>query len=331
MSYSLSHYLRNFPIRYYLAGGLISRDEPRVLFFLSADAASVLLVRRGRCIAYENNIDEVVDHPPIPGIGATPSSVARAFTAKLFARNRVHGSPRMILVPDFGAEDLYCNVHSARNLRDYSIEELLDSLHEEPRQVIGAWDDAREFCWSVLGANLQEVSGRIDRQHSRLMIIGIPRQYCDECELWTEAQQGSLLGIIPVPVACLRWFIETIPLEGRLGFVVLALAQAIVVAAVQDQAITLIRQYESDFEFVEKELTTIAAELGSNQPPYICVWSAGDSPAHLATRLRGLVLDQEALEKIHGSSILIRHPSRTRQLVRDPKAYLLMWLESQMI
>jgi len=331
MSYSLGHYLRNFPIRYYLAGGLISRDEPGVLFFLSTEAASVLVVRRRRPIAYENKIDEVVDHPPIPGVGATLSSVARAFTAKLLARNRLHGSPRIILVPDFGTEDLYCNIHNAENLRDYSIEELLASLHEEPRQVIGAWDDPREFRWSVLGANLQEVSGRIDRQHTRLMIVGIPRQYCDECESWTEAQQGSLLGIVPAPVACLRWFIETFPLEGRIGFVVLALAQVIVVAAIQDQAITLIRQYENDFDFVEKELSAIAAQLGSDQPPYICVWSAGDSPIRLATRLRGLALDEEALQKTCGSPVLVRHPNRTRQEVRDAKAYLLMWLESKMV
>src|SRR4051812_49247684 len=149
MHYSLAHYLRNVPARYYMSGGLVSREEPEVLFFLSLDAASVLVVRRRRAVAYEDKIDEIADHPPIPGAGGALSAVSKAFTAKLFARNRLHGSPKIILVPDFGPEDLYCNIHNTKNLRDYSIEGLLESLHEEPRQVIGVWDDTREFRWSV--------------------------------------------------------------------------------------------------------------------------------------------------------------------------------------
>jgi hypothetical protein len=331
MNYSLVHYFRNFPLRYYVSSGLVSRDEPGVLFFLSSDVASVLVVRRHRAVAYEDKIGEIADHPPIPAAPAAPSSIGKAFTAKLFARNRIRGLPKITLVPNFGVEDLYCNIHNTKNLRDYSIEGLLESLHEEPRQVIGVWDDTREFRWSVLGADLQEVSGRIDRQHSRLMILGIPREYCEESEAWTENQQGSLLGIIPAPVACLRWFIEKIPLGQRTGFLVLVLKQAIVVAAIQNQAVTLIRQYENDVDFVEKELAAIAEELDSNQPPYICVWSAAESPKILASCLHGIALDEDALKKIHGSEMAIRNANGTRQEITDARAHLLMWLEGKII
>lgn len=331
MNYSLAHYLRNFPLRYYMSGGLVSQEEPTLLFFLSADAASVLVVRRRRAVAYEDKIGEIADHPPIPAAPNAPSSIAKAFTAKLFARNRLRGLPKIALVPDFAVEDLYCNIHNTKNLRDYSVEGLLESLHEEPRQVIGVWDDPREFRWSVLSADLQEVSGRIERLHSGLMILGIPREYCEVCQSWTEAQKGSLIGIIPVPIACLRWFIEKIPLGQRTGFLVLVLRQTIVVAAVQNQAVTLIRQYESDVDFVEKELTAIAAELDTNQQPYICVWTADDSPKTPASRLHALALDEEALEKIHGSEMVIRSANGVRQELRDARAYLLMWLESKII
>jgi hypothetical protein len=330
MNYLLLHYLRNFPLRYYVAGGLVSRDEPSVLFFLSADAASVLVVRRRRAVAYEDKIGEIADHPPIPVGPIASSPNTKAFTAKLFARNRLNGLPKIVLVPDFGAEDLYCNIHNVKNLRDYSVEGLLESLHEEPRQVIGAWDDTREFRWSVLGADLRPLSGRIDPQHGRLMILGIPREYCDESEAWAEAQRGSLLGIIPAPIAGLRWFIEKIPLGQRIGFLVLLLEQAIVVAGVQNQALTLIRQYENDIDFVEKELATIAAELGTNEQPYICVWSAAESPKVLASRFHGLALDEEALEKIHGSELVIRNANGTQEIT-DARAFLLMWLESKII
>ncbi|HEX3444365.1 MAG TPA: hypothetical protein VHS80_06575 [Chthoniobacterales bacterium] len=331
MNYSLGHYLRNFPLRYYMSGGLASGEAPDVFFYLSADAASVLVVRRRRAIAYEDKIGEVAGHPPLPGAPRAPSAISRAFTAKLFGRNRLHGSPKITLVPDFSVEDLYCNIHNTKNLRDYSTDGLLESLHEEPRQVIGVWDDTREFRWSVLSADLQEVSGRIDREHRSLMILGIPREYCEECESWAEAQKGSLLGIIPAPVACLRWFIEKIPLGQRTRFLVLILNQAIIVAAVQDQSVTLIRQYENDIDFVEKELTALAAELDTDQQPYICVWSAVESPKLPAFRLHGLALDAEALEKIHGSEMTIRSANGTRQELKDARAHVLMWLESKMI
>ena len=331
MNYPLVHYLRNFPLRYYVSGGLIARDEPSLLFFLSADATSVLVVRRGRAVAYEDKIGEMADHPPIP-VGPGASSItAKTFMVKLFARYRLHGSPKIVLVPDFGAEDFYCNIHNVKNLRDYSVEGLLESLHEEPRQVIGVWDDTREFRWSILGADLQPVSGRIDRQHSRLMVLGIPQEYCADSEAWVEAQHGSLLGIVPAPIACLRWFLERIPLGQRIGFLVLLLNHVIVIAAVQNQTVTLIRQYENDIDFVEKELATIASELGANERPYICVWSASQSPKLWASRFRGLALDDEALEKIHGSELIIRNGDGTHQEIADPRAFLLMWLESEII
>jgi hypothetical protein len=331
MNYSLVHYLRNFPLRYYLAGGLLSRDEPGVLFFLASDSASVLVVRRHRSVAYEDKIGEIADHPPIPGVPGESAPIAKTFITKLFARNRLHGSPRIVLVPDLGAEDLYCNIHNTKNLRDHSVESLLESLQEEPRQVIGVWDDTREFRWTVLGSGLQEVSGRIDRYHSHLMILGIPAEYCEECETWAETQLGSLLGIIPAPIACLRWLLEKIPLGQHPGFFVLQLNQTIVVAVVQNQGLTLIRQYENDVDFVEKELTAIAAKLDAIKKPHVCVWSSVESPKLLATRLGGLALDEEALEKIYDSELAVGNAGKARDEFRDARAYLLMWLEGKVI
>jgi hypothetical protein len=331
MNYSLVHYLRNLPLRYYLTGGLLSRDEPGVLFFLSTGSAAVLVSRRHRLIGYEKKIDEIADHPPIPGVSSGPAPTAKTFTAKLFARNRLHGLPRIALVADLSAEDLYCNIHNTRNLRDHSIESLLESLHEEPRQVIGVWDETRDFRWAALGPGLQEVSGRIDRCHSHVMILGIPREYCEECEIWAKTQQGSILGIIPAPIACLRWLIEKIPLGQQTGFFVLQFKQTIVIAVVQNQALTLIRQYENDIDFVKRELTAIAGELHPDHQSHICVWSSDQSPKILTSTLGGLALDEEAMKRIHGSELIVRHPDGAQHHLRDPAAYLLMWLEGKII
>src|SRR5258708_15099013 len=152
MNYSLVHYLLDFQLRYYLARGVLSRDEPGVLFFLASDSASVLVVRRHRSVAYEDKIGEIADHPPIPGVPGESAPIAKTFITKLFARNRLHGSPRIDLVPDLAAEDLYCNIHNTKNLREHSVESPLERLQEEPRKVIGVWDDTRELRWTILAS-----------------------------------------------------------------------------------------------------------------------------------------------------------------------------------
>jgi hypothetical protein len=197
--------------------------------------------------------------------------------------------------------------------------------------VIGVWDETRDFRWSVLGPDLHEVSGRIDRYHSHLMILGIPREYCEECEIWANTQQGSILGIIPAPIACLRWVIEKIPLGQHTGFFVFQFKQTIVVAAVQNQALTLIRQYENDIDFVRRELTAIAGELHADHQSHICVWSLDRSPRILASKLSGLALDEEAMKRIHGSELGVRHADGSQHDLRDPAAYLLMWLEGKIL
>jgi hypothetical protein len=331
MKYSLVHYLRNFPLRYYATGGLFSHNEPVALFFLSAKAASVLVARNQRALAYEDKIDEVADHPPIPAAPSPLASGTKTFINRFFARNRLRGLPRMVLVPDFGTEDLYCNIHNTKNLRDYSVEGLLESLAEEPRQVIGAWDESREFRWSVLSTDLKPLIGRIDRRHTHIMILGLPQEYCELCECWAEAQRGSLLGIVPAPIACLRWFIENVPLGSRAGFLVLVLNQTIVIAAVRNGTVTLIRQYETDVDFVVKELGTITAEVDPGQLPHTLVWSAEEAVKSLASRFQGLALDEETLGRISGSQLSIRNGNGRSRLIDDPRAFLLMWLESKIV
>src|SRR5712671_6443527 len=105
MNYSLVHYFRNFPLRYYVAGGLLSRDEPSVLFFLSSDSASVLVIRRRCPVTYEDRIGEIADHPPIPGLPRALATITATFAAKLLARNRLHGVPKLAHVPNVATEN----------------------------------------------------------------------------------------------------------------------------------------------------------------------------------------------------------------------------------
>ncbi len=66
MHYSFRRYLRHFLLRYYLSGGLLATPEQVGVFFLSSRSCSVLLTRRRRVVAFEENIGDLPDAPPVP-------------------------------------------------------------------------------------------------------------------------------------------------------------------------------------------------------------------------------------------------------------------------
>jgi hypothetical protein len=330
MGYSLTHYIRNFPLRYYLSGGLVRAEEPVVSFFLAPENSAVLLTRRHQVIGYESDIADLPDGPPIAGSVRETLGVQRSFSSKLLARWRTKGSPRFIFAPDLGSYDFYCNVHSLSNLRELSAESLLEALQEEPRQVIGSWDESRSFRWAVFDSGLEALRGLFDRRIQQVFVIGIPADYCEQAESWSETQQGSLFALIPVAVACLKWFCEMIPTRNQTAFLLLLLSHSVVLAVVQDQQIVLLRQYLEDALLAYQEVPTLADELRvENHAVY--VWSPGIVPEDLARHLVGTELAGEVLQHINGTPVSIRRPSdgfMTETNAAVP--HLLRWLEGRL-
>src|SRR5215469_2555728 len=330
MGYSLTHYIRNFPLRYYLSGGLVRAEEPVVSFFLAPENSAVLLTRRHQVVGYESDIADLPDGPPIAGSARETFGVQRSFSAKLLARWRTKGSPGFIFAPDLGSYDFYCNVHSLGNLRELSAESLLEALQEEPRQVIGSWDESRSFRWAIFDSGLEPLRGLFDRRIQQALVIGIPADYCEQAESWSETQQGSLFAVIPVAVACLKWFCEMIPTRNQTASLLLLLSHSVVLAVVQDQQIVLLRQYLEDALLAYQEVPTLADELRvENHAVY--VWSAGPVPEDLARHLAGTELAGEVLQHINGTSVSIRRPSdgfMTETNAAVP--HLLRWLEGRL-
>src|SRR5258708_10745821 len=135
MNYSFRHYLRHFPLRYYLSGGLFTTSEQVGVFFLSPKTSSVLLARRQRVVAFEENIGDLPDAPPVPSKPEPSTTGVRTFTSKLLARNRLRGKAELVLLPDCTVSDLYCNVHLVPNLRESTPAGILERLGEDPRHT----------------------------------------------------------------------------------------------------------------------------------------------------------------------------------------------------
>jgi hypothetical protein len=329
MHYTFRHYLRHFPFRYYLSGGLFATPEQVGVFFLSSKACSVLLTRRRRVVAFEENIGDLPDAPPILSRSDSGTAGVRSFTSKLLTRNRLRGKTELLLLPDCTVNDLYFNVHLVPNLRESTVEGILESLAEEPRQVIGAWDEDRPFRWAVLDATLKPIAGHLEGKHSQIIILGMPADYCAECELWTERQDAALLAIVPVPVACLAWFLKRVPTQERTAFLLLSLTSSLALAVIQDRKIILFRQYEEDAESVKQELATLAKQLSPEKEPYVCVWSWSSEEDPAYSEIQGFQLTGPFLQQIEGGDIIIQRQRAPNTATGSPVALLSRWLAQE--
>ncbi len=330
MKYSVTHYLRNFPWKYYLQGGLIRSQDPTLAIYLSDEFSAILISRKKNHLGYERAIRELPDAPPFPGVQPLSSEVGRSFTAKLLSRSRVRGAPQFWLLPDLSSTELYCTIHRTTNLREITVEDLLESLQEEPKQVIGSWDDSRAFRWAVFGSELQVFSGRLDQAGSQIMLVGLPADYCEEIENWVETQNGSLLGIVPVPIAVLAWLLRQLPVQQETAFVLLLLARSTVLAVIEHGEVLLLRQLAEGHEHLVREVAGLARDLHLIAPP-LYVWSANDLPVHLTKSLNGTELAGPVLSEIAGSQVTFRRNGTNKFTTDDQVAYLLRWVTRDLV
>jgi hypothetical protein len=327
MGYSLIRYLKNLPLRYYIKGGFTQMRGPTISLFLSTQESAALICRGHRAHGFEAEIMNLPDAPPVNGVDSGMVSANRSFSDKLLTRSRAKGVPRFVFVPDLATIDLYCNVHSVANLRELNVETLLESLDEDPRQVFGSWDESRKFRWEVFNSHLEGVQGGFERRLQEVIIVGIPADYCAQLETWTETQRGTLLGIVPLPLACLKWFCSSIPIGRKTAFVLLMLAHAVLLAVIQDQKVILFRQYIEDVEFVYHEVPVLASELRTEEFE-VYVWSSRPVAEDVAVSLAGTELTGEVLRQINGRAVVVRKSDGSKLELNGPIPHLLLWLEN---
>jgi hypothetical protein len=205
---------------------------------------------------------------------------------------------------------------------------LLESLHEDPRQVFGSWEESRKFRWEVFNAELDRVRGIFERRFQEVIIVGISADYCEQLESWTGAQRGTLAGIIPLSLACLKWFCASIPLGPKTAFVLLIRAHGLSLAVVQNQKIVLFREYSDDVTFAYSEIPLLASELRVDEFETY-VWSPQPPAEHLTATVAGTELTGELLKRINGQAVSIRKSDGAKLELNSPVPHLLSWLESR--
>jgi len=303
---------------------------PTISLFLTPQQSAALICRGHRVDGFELEIENLPDAPPINGVDTELTLGSRSFSQKLLTRSRAKGIPRFIFVPDLAASDLYCNVHRVANLRELNVETLLESLHEDPRQVFGSWDEPRRFRWEVFDSQLERVRGVFERRLQEVVVVGIPSDYCERLESWSETQKGTVLAIVPLSLAWLNWFCASIPTGRKTVFVLLMRAQAVLLAAIQDQRILLFREYHEDVAFACDEIPALASELRTEEFETF-VWSSEPLPEKIATTLAGTELTGQVLKQVNGQAVVIRKPDGKKLELHTPIPHLLLWLEKRVV
>jgi hypothetical protein len=133
---------------------------------------------------------------------------------------------------------------------------------------------------------------------------------------------------LPLPVACLGWFLKKVPTQKKVAFVLLQLTGSVAVAVIQERKLILFRQYEEDINHVRPELVKLTKQLSPEKEPYVCVWSwsveEGDQIAFDGVQLAGPVL-----QEIEGSQIIIQRRRGAADRISSPIALLLRWVAQE--
>ena len=331
MIFSTRHFLQNFPWRYYLSGGLF-RPSAQVVFHLSTDYSAVFLAREGRSAGFESAVGTLPDAPPILGESVEPVAVGRSFTARLLSRWRLHGVPQFVLLPDLRPSDFYCNVHQSNGLRENTVTGLIESLQEDPKQVIGTWDETRPFRWSVLDTDLTPLSGELGKQQTHLLVLGIPDEYCSQCEQWFRSQKGISLGIIPVPIACVWWFLNRVPTGDYTQILMVAQKSNCFFSVFDRGRITLVRHLEEPLDAGQKEAVRLINELADSASGEleIYLWNPEAKYPVLEWPPNWVLLKDELLERLSGTRVRFKKPDGARVEAFDPFCHLAAWLQKQL-
>ncbi len=332
MEYSLSHFLRHFPWRHYLTGGLFCSGGPTVAVLTTSRASPALIMRGSQALWFEDDAAVLPDAPPAPAVDGEPAfGNGRSFTAKLLARGRAKGSARYLFLPELTANDFYCNVHGVANLPELSVEALLESLREDPRQVFGAWDETREFRWAIVSSELQPLrTGTLDRRHAEVVVLGLPEAYCERVDAWVERQGATLAAIVPPALACLKWFLEAMAPRGEACALLLELHAGAVLAVFGDDRLVLLRQLPADAEDVFGELADRAREfrLAADR---VFFWNLGSGRLQPPRGLAVVPVTAGVLREVAGGPLVYRGTNGARLETQHPAAHLLRWIAGQMV
>jgi hypothetical protein len=326
----ITTFLREMPVKHYLAGGFLSTREPTLAFFIGRDQIQALAAGARGGVGYESTLEKDGDAPPLVGSQpklATIGKPARTLSRKLTSRYRLRRNVKHLFIVDADKKDQFFSVDTLERLRQKSVASVLEEMHENPQQVFGNWPEGSAFRWAIVNKELtlgHESNPRIDEP---ILMFGIADEVCAGFESWSEIQGASLIAILPLPVAVLAWANQTLATKDRDSLVVVATDQGTVGAAFRRQSLIYICQEEtvSDaFLVLDRESDDLELE---NPVRYLWALNIPEERRSIPEEL--VIIDEENIQGISGASLSLQEGHGKKVKHDNPLVHLLNWLVTQ--
>jgi hypothetical protein len=323
----LVHFLRFMPLRYFVSGGLWSGPAPTLAFYLAPEDARLLLMRKKRPVGYEPSLVGEPDSPPLPeGSGISRAVRARQLLSpKLARRYGLNTDVEHLFVVDCSLKDLYLQVTTLGALRRKTPASLLEDLHEDPARILEEWDDHRPYRWTLLANSFRLEPLQRAGIDEGVILVGLPEEYCEQLETWSEAEGATISAIVPLAAAVYAYIGEVIlPADvTRPGIGIVATGSLALAAVSRAGKVEVIQLHKSLAEALRSIPATVAdLRLGEH---FLYVWASGDQLAQVALPPEAIALDGERLRESSGSLVVAE--SHGKKVAHDePVAHLLAWL-----
>jgi hypothetical protein len=323
-------FIREMPLRFYLSGGLFSKQEPMITFHVGENEVEALVSYKKKPIGYEDELHRDADAPPTMSYGQAykPIVSGRRVSAKLASRYHVPQRCQHLFVVDAPADEVFLNVFTLEKLRRRTLEEALADLRQAAGQILSGWS-RNDFRWHVLDANLRLSGTPRATSEELILVVGLSESVCLPLEVWSDGQGAAIVGILPLPVAVLAWCNAVLPTDNKHSIVLVAGETGVVVGIIKDRRLTNLLKVQT----IEDALANVRrnAEAFALEDPAMYLWYS-KPPAISDDELtqEGLtIIDQEHLRATLGAPLVLMQSTGKRTSHDGPIPHLLNWLAKQ--
>ena len=323
-------FIRGMPLRFYLNGGLFSKQEPMISFHVGENEIEALVSYKRKAIGFENELHRDPDAPPTMSYGQSyqPTVNGRKVSAKLASRYHVPERCQHLFVVDAPADEVFLNLFTLEKLRRRNVEEALADLRQSPGQILSGWS-RNDFRWHILDASLRLSGNPKVSSEDLILVMGLSENVCLPLEVWSENQGAAIVGILPSPTAVLAWCNAVLPTDRKHSIILVAGETGVVVGIIKEQKLTNLLKVQT----IEDALANVRrnAEEFALENPAMYLWYS-KSPAISDDELtqEGLtIIDQEHLRATLGAPLVLMQSTGKRTIHDGPIPHLLNWLAKQ--
>jgi hypothetical protein len=264
-------FIRGMPLRFYLSGGLFSKQEPMITFHVGENEVEALVSYKKKPIGYEDELHRDADAPPTMSYGQAykPIVSGRRVSAKLASRYHVPQRCQHLFVVDAPADEVFLNVFTLEKLRRRTLEEALADLRQAAGQILSGWS-RNDFRWHVLDANLRLSGTPRATSEELILVVGLSESVCLPLEVWSDGQGAAIVGILPLPVAVIAWCNAVLPTDKKHSIVLIAGETGVVVGIIKDRRLTNLLKVQT----IEDALANVRrnADAFALEDPAMYLW-----------------------------------------------------------